>query len=215
MFEDTYQNLFASSNQIAALSIDCNYYIVISKPIYIKSGSLRRIFKNVQYDTYENQQLQDFKIYLDSIPVEYLKEVQNDSVLLRFLYTHQFVKADTVNYFVDHLNWLNNPETMNLEDIPQYSKLVQVIGRDEMLRPVLHICLNLPLDDLFVKAISNKLIIMEDYMFVPGKVESWIIIVHLSQTSQNIKPEQIDKPSSTLSLIFLCLQSKSIFQKQI
>jgi len=44
--------------------------------------------------------------------------VQNDSVLLRFLYAHKFVKEDTVNYFVDHLNWLNNPETMNLEDIP-------------------------------------------------------------------------------------------------
>ncbi|CAD8200471.1 unnamed protein product [Paramecium pentaurelia] len=183
MFQDRYQNLFASPNEIATLTIDSNY---------IKKGSLRRIFKNVQYDTYENQQLKEFKNYLDSIPVEYLKEVQNDSVLLRFLYAHKFVKEDTVNYFVDHLNWLNNPETMNLEDIPQYSKLVQIIGRDEMLRPILHISLNLPLDDLFIKAITNKLIIMEDYMFVPGKVESWILIVDLSQTNQTIKPEKIE-----------------------
>jgi len=49
-----------------------------------------------------------------------------------------------------------------------------------MLRPVLHISLSLPLDDLFIKAITNKLIIMEDYMFVPGKVESWIMIVDIS-----------------------------------
>ncbi|CAD8116687.1 unnamed protein product [Paramecium sonneborni] len=182
MFQDRFSNLIASQNEIAALSIDSNY---------IKTGSLRRIFKNVQYDTFENQQLKEFKAYLDSIPVEYLKEVQNDSVLLRFLYAHKFVKEDTVNYFVDHLNWLNHPETMNLDDIPQYSKLVQIIGRDEMLRPVLHISLSLPLDDLFIKAITNKLIIMEDYMFVPGKVESWIVIVDLSQTNQNTKPEKI------------------------
>ncbi|CAD8085986.1 unnamed protein product [Paramecium primaurelia] len=184
MFQDRYQYLLASPNEIANLSIDSNY---------IKKGSIRRIFKNVQFDTFENQQLKEFKEYLDSIPVEYLKEVQNDSVLLRFLYAHKFVKEDTVNYFVDHLNWLNNPETMNLEDIPQYSKLVQIIGRDEMLRPVLHISLSLPLDDLFIKAITNKLIIMEDYMFVPGKVESWIMIVDISQTNPNIKPEKIQQ----------------------
>ncbi|CAD8109165.1 unnamed protein product [Paramecium sonneborni] len=183
MFQDRFQNLIATPNQCASLSIDSNY---------IKRGNLRRIFKNVQYDTYENQQLTEFKAYLDSIPVEYLKEIQNDSVLLRFLYAHKFVKEDTVNYFVDHLNWLNNPETINLDDIPQYSKLVSIIGRDEMLRPVLHISLSLPLDDFFIKAITNKMIIMEDYMFVPGKVESWIVIVDLSQTNQNIKHEKIE-----------------------
>lgn len=48
-----------------------------------------------------------------------------------------------------------------------------------MLRPVLYINLSLPLDDLFIKAITNILIVMEDYMFISGKVESWIIIIDL------------------------------------
>lgn len=49
-----------------------------------------------------------------------------------------------------------------------------------MLRPVLHINLCQPLDNHFIKAITNKLILMEDYMFAPSKVESWIIIIDLS-----------------------------------
>lgn len=65
--------------------------------------------------------------------------VQNDCVLLRFLYTHKFLKEQTVKYFVDHLDWLNNPETIILDDVPQFDKIVQIIGRDEMFRPVLYI----------------------------------------------------------------------------
>lgn len=61
-----------------------------------------------------------------------------------------------------------------------------------MLRPVLHITLSLPLDDLFIKSITNSLITMEDYMFSPGKVESWIIIIDLSNINPNLSPERIE-----------------------
>ncbi|CAK79035.1 unnamed protein product (macronuclear) [Paramecium tetraurelia] len=130
---------------------------------------------------------------MDSIPIQYLKEVQNDSVLLRFLYAHKFMKEETVNYFVDHLDWLNNPETTIIDDLPQYDKIIQIIGRDEMLRPVLHINLCQPLDNYFIKAITNKLILMEDYMFAPSKVESWIIIIDMSQFNPNVQKEYIEQ----------------------
>ena len=80
-----------------------------------------------------------------------------------------------------------------MEEIPQYSKLVKIIGRDELLRPVLHISLSLPLDDLFVKAITNNLITMEDYMFSPGKIESWIAIVDLTNINPNLSTEKIEQ----------------------
>lgn len=34
------------------------------------------------------------------------------------------MKEETVNYFVDHLEWLNNPETTILDDFPQYDKII-------------------------------------------------------------------------------------------
>ncbi|CAD8094063.1 unnamed protein product [Paramecium primaurelia] len=188
MFQEQYQNLMINQKDLANLNLLSNY-------IKIGSGyqAVRRIFKNVQYDQFEKQQLKELKGFMDSIPIQYLKEVQNDSVLLRFLYAHKFMKEETVNYFVDHLDWLNNPETTILDDLPQYDKIVQIIGRDEMLRPVLHINLCQPLDNHFIKAITNKLILMEDYMFAPGKVESWIIIIDLSQFNPNVQKEQIEQ----------------------
>jgi hypothetical protein len=61
-----------------------------------------------------------------------------------------------------------------------------------MLRPVLHVTLSLPLDDLFIKAITNNLITMEDYMFSPGKIESWIVIIDLSNINPNLSTEKIE-----------------------
>lgn len=116
---------------------------------------------------------------------------QSDSVLLRFLYANNFDIHYAVQHFTDYLEimWELNVREYPAE-IDEYNNLVEIVGRDEMLRPIIYINLALlkETDDplIILRNIMIHLVIMEEYMFAPGKIETWIAILNPNTTALHI-----------------------------
>lgn len=79
------------------------------------------------------------------------------------------------------MGWLTDPDALDYgEQIKEYDRFIQIIGRDDLMRPVIYIDLSqFKISDdpiLLLRNLIIQLVIMEEYMFVPGKIESWIAI---------------------------------------
>ncbi|CAD8188043.1 unnamed protein product [Paramecium pentaurelia] len=187
-------------------------------------NAIRKIFgidegSKHEYDIYEQQQLDAFKK-----EIEEERDLLTDEIILRFLYANHFDFPQTIKHMRNHQQWLQDPNnfkwSLNTEEMIKQGA-IYVSGRGQGYKPIIVINADkfditiYPIDDI-MRAISIVLMVVKDYMLVPGKVESWYIIVEAKNTTAFSVPfTHLNQIFDMLKLNFPCyLERMFILQPQ-
>ncbi|KAM3132942.1 hypothetical protein pb186bvf_014938 [Paramecium bursaria] len=154
------------------------------EPSLIKSGNgkdaIRKIYFGQVYDKFETEQIIALKKELDGLASHY-----PDELLCRFLYSYKFNIQNTYQGIKMHEGWLYDPNTFQLTPLSQEylnRGIIYIAGRDKMYRPSIVVQCGL-LDSKklnvmdFLVALNTVFMVAQQYMFYPGKIEQWIILI--------------------------------------
>lgn len=167
---------------------------VILKPDDIKlgegKGSIRRIFEgDVTFDEFEKKALAEYKKYLED-QKEMLSPFWTDPRILRFLQASQFNHELATKWIRGHTEFRKSfPPPVLLTGVEEFlqSGCFYLNGRDRSFRPIIVIVqrrlFQKKIDpDVVIQAFMLLLKAVEDNMFIPGKIENWIIILDLKDS---------------------------------
>ncbi|CAD8079392.1 unnamed protein product [Paramecium sonneborni] len=195
LFGSTYDYLTISANQARGITHSATY---------VKEGTgkqaIRKIYGNggggVPYDQYEQQMLTQLKTKLNGLASHY-----PDILLYRFLYSFRFILDDTYNGIKNHEEWLNNPQTFQLNSGSQAildKGIIYLGGRDKKFRPSVIFQVSL-IDqknikgEEFLAALNTVFMITQQYCFYEGYVENWIILIDTAELGLLSLPIEILK----------------------
>ncbi|EAR84347.2 divergent CRAL/TRIO domain protein (macronuclear) [Tetrahymena thermophila SB210] len=149
----------------------------------------RKIFKNTEYNQKEKQAIQQLKLLVSSNKVA-LPQNFDDSDYLKFVYTGKFDDKKSLEALTKNLNWRNSmKETISKEAFMLLeSGVFYQYGRDNQYRPVVIINIhkidpNHNSEKHTLEALCYFLKKIQSYMFYPGKIENWIIILETNKMS--------------------------------
>ena len=178
--------------------------------------SLRRVFYNVPLYNEEKQWINEFKQLLNSHPELKLPDFFEDYFLLYFIYASNGDYKDSIKRIKVYLDYNNKTFPMPLT--PK-SKVIEILnkgffycyGRDHRFRPIV-VCQADVFQKFYkeyqteelMKATAFLLQYLVNNLLVPGKFETWIMIINLSGVSIISLPEPLKRIIPELSDFFLC-----------
>jgi hypothetical protein len=151
----------------------------------------RKIFDNIEYTEFERKKLDEFSMFLRESEKENLLSKISVGNLLRFLQSSDY-DPNKANISIEkHIEWLNQnlPIKVNSNIISILnSGFIYIHGRDHRFRPII-ICSpkffvadKYPFED-WQNAVIFILEYCINYLFIPGQVENWNLLVDLKDVS--------------------------------
>eukprot|EP00357_Protocruzia_adherens_P002175 CAMPEP_0114984454 /NCGR_PEP_ID=MMETSP0216-20121206/7285_1 /TAXON_ID=223996 /ORGANISM="Protocruzia adherens, Strain Boccale" /LENGTH=561 /DNA_ID=CAMNT_0002346591 /DNA_START=167 /DNA_END=1852 /DNA_ORIENTATION=+ len=194
--------------------LEAYYYVPTGD--YVKVGAkakgMRKVFGgDVEYDNFETEKLAEFQAVLKSKNWT-LPEDWDQTEILRILEGYKYKSKDAWKGIKSHTEWRQSymPPRLSEQGKQLLQRgLVYVHGRDHRYCPILVLNIKvmadainekIPLDEL-LHASFYLMDYVKEHMFIPGKVENWVVICDYSNLSTK------DIPFSTLKKIMVMLQS--------
>ena len=178
--------------------------------------SVRRIFYNTPYTNDEQKWLNEFKQLLNSSPEIKLPDYFDDYFLLAFIYSTTGKLKESKKRIVDYLKFVN--ETFPIRITPN-SKIIEILnkgfiyvyGRDNRYRPII-VCQCKTFAKFYKNYQTEELLQASSFlcqfiinnMMIPGKYETWNMIINAKGISILSLPEPLKLLIPKLSSYFLC-----------
>ena len=183
--------------------------------------SIRRIFYNTKYNDYENKMINELKRIINSHSELKLPEFFYDYFILMFVYARG---GDLNASYQQIIEYINFSQRMFPFTITPKSKIVEILnkgfiyvyGRDNRFRPII-VCEckifqkykeEYRYEEL-LQATSFLCQFIINNMLIPGKFETWNMIVNLKGVSIISLPDSLKKLIPALSNYFPCRLNKN------
>jgi len=179
---------------------------------YIQHGegstSVRKVFDCVPYNDFEKQKLKEFEDMIQKEGLQ-LPARWTRAYTMRFVYSAKFALDKCMENLKTYLDWYSKParKTMTPRVLELLKEgLVYLAGRDKQFRPVFVINVEkldmkkMSMDD-FCDTLCALCAVLEEYCFVPGKVENWVIIIETNNVGMWSFPFKILQNLVTITSI--------------
>jgi len=224
--KNEFENFHTDSHKNLKPSLDAYMYFpskeeVIEFDENNPRESYRRIFDgSIQFNYFEETILKDLKEFIEKFNKKQLKknlpklpDLKNNE-LLRFLYSSKFDLPKAIDLTVTNSDWrkvsLPCKLTNKMMEILNIG-LIYIHGRDCRFRPIINISCKVFENHKEVYALkeieSATIYLLEyikDFLFIPGQVENWTVVIDLKDVYLTSVPNELQKIITLLQINYPC-----------
>jgi len=195
---------------------DINSYL--PEPDQIKKNKVRKVYAHVDLDPDEQEALENFRNYVRKNNLEFPSWVDDEQRLaLRMMDSTNRKPKEAVKMLQQYMEWLNTlpvPVTDDIQNLMEQGTMY-VIGRDYKFHPVIVISQRKLIDsgadiDLILRMTFVVMNWVIENMLVPGKVETWSMIMDSTEVStRQMEMSKLKKLTKEVSVNYACRVEKS------
>ncbi|CAG9310850.1 unnamed protein product [Blepharisma stoltei] len=187
-------------------------------PEFIKRGTIRKVYSFVPLDPDEEEALSKFRAFATKKRIQIPPGVDDQHrMALKFMDSAKRKPKKAFKIMEKYLSWLNTELPVPINEVSSMidQGFMYLLGRDRKFHPIMIISVRKMLDcniDLNSSLRLNYFLLTWalEHMMVPGKVETWTIIMDLADVSATQLPIMLLKNMlKKLSINFMCRLEKS------